>query len=86
MNTNPKASHKKKEHKGKAPRTHNQGHVRQKLTHGSQRYQFGGGDRRSRRQKKIVQKITICERFESSAQCILKARNLSVIKVKYVFQ
>ena len=48
----PESKSQKKEHKGKAPRTHNQGHVRQKLTHGSQRYQFGGGDRRSRRQKK----------------------------------
>ena len=47
----PESKSQKKEHKGKAPRTHNQGHVRQKLTHGSQRYQFGGGDRRSRRQK-----------------------------------
>jgi hypothetical protein len=47
----PESKSQKTEHEGKAPRIRNHGHARQKLTHSSQRYQFGGGDRRRRRQK-----------------------------------
>jgi len=40
----PESKSQKTEHEGKAPRIRNHGHARQKLTHSSQRYHFGGGD------------------------------------------